>query len=73
MRGVFFRTTAVWLLLAILLAPSAFASEATADTSLWVEFVTWLESRLVVPGGVAIAIEVDFTVWLMSRLGVPGG
>lgn len=72
MRGVFFRTTAALLLLVVLLAPNAFASEAT-DTSLWAEFVIWMESRLSVPGGVALAAEVDFTFWLMSRLVVPGG
>lgn len=70
MRGVFLRTRRVavaCLLIAVLLAPSALASDTTTATSLWDQVVAWLASRLGVPGGVA-ATEED-----QSRLGVPGG
>lgn len=75
MRGVFsrsWRACVACLLVVVLLAPAAFASDGT-DASLWAEFVGWLQSRLVVPGGVAVADKGGFTAWLMSRLIVPGG
>ncbi|HYC89483.1 MAG TPA: hypothetical protein VEO54_09760 [Thermoanaerobaculia bacterium] len=69
MRGVFPRTAAAWLLIVVLIAPSATASQMD-DASLWAEFTTWLEARIGVPNGVT---EADFTLWLMSRIGIPGG
>jgi hypothetical protein len=42
-------------------------------TSLWAEFVLWVEARIGVPNGVAAADEADFTTWLESRIGIPGG
>ena len=76
MRSVFFhgrRVVAACLLLIVLLAPSAFATDTTYDASLWGEFVAWCEARIDVPGGVAIADEYAFTLWLMGRIGIPGG
>jgi hypothetical protein len=76
MRNVFSRgrvTAAVWLLLVVLLAPSAFASDATTDATLWAEFVAWFEARLDVPNGVTTADESSFTLWLMGRLHIPNG
>jgi hypothetical protein len=73
MRGVFSRTVAACLLVVVLLAPSAFASDSTTDASLWAEFVAWFESKLGVPGGFTGTDEDLFTVWLMSRLVIPGG
>ena len=72
MRSVFSRAVAVCLLV-VLLAPNAFASDSTADASLWDAFVVWLQARIDIPGGFTAADEDLFTVWLMSRLGVPGG
>jgi hypothetical protein len=86
MRGVFSRTrrvAAVCLVITVLLAPSALASAATSDVSLWSWLVSWLASRLDVPGGVTapptedegridipngVAVEVD-----EGRIGIPGG
>jgi hypothetical protein len=76
MRSIFTRSrraAAAWLLIVVLLAPSAFASDTTSDASLWGEFVVWLQSRLVVPGGTAAADDAGFTAWLMGRIGIPGG
>ena len=75
MRGVFsrsWRACVACLLVVVLLGPAAFASDGT-DASLWAEFRTWLQGRLNIPGGVAVADEDGFTVWLMARLGVPNG
>lgn len=66
MRGVFAR----WLLVVVLLAPSAFASEVT-EASLWTEFTTWLEAQIGLPNGTSM--DIAYTTWLMSRLVVPGG
>jgi cell division FtsZ-interacting protein ZapD len=76
MQAVFFlcrRGVAAWLLIVVLLAPAALASDATGDASLWDEFVAWVQSRLDVPGGATAADETGFTAWLMSRFGIPGG
>ncbi len=69
MRGVFSRsrrTAAAWLLIVVLLAPTAFASDAPDDRSLWDAFVSWL-GRIDIPGGLTQAAE-D-----MARIGTPGG
>ena len=76
MRSVFSRgrrVVAACLLVVVLLAPSAFASDPADNASLWAEFVIWLEGRIDIPGGFAAADEYAFTLWLMSRLGVPNG
>ena len=73
MRSVFSRAVAVCLLVVVLLAPAAFASDSTADASLWAEFVAWFESRLGVPGGVSATDDDLYIGWLMSRLVIPGG
>lgn len=76
MRSVFSRgqrAAAAWLLIVVLLAPSAFATEMASDTSLWAEFVVWLAGRIDVPGGVTAADEGGFTTWLMGRITIPGG
>lgn len=65
MRRVFAR----WLLVGVLLAPNAFASEQT-DPSLWAEFMMWLEASVSVE---TTADEASFSTWLMSRLHIPGG
>lgn len=77
MRGVFSRSTrvaAAWLLIVVvLLAPSALASDTATDAGLWDAFVAWLAGRIDVPGGLTEPDEIGFTTWLMSRLVVPGG
>jgi hypothetical protein len=60
-----------WLLIGILLAPSAFAADTTNDAGLWAEFLAWVEARLSVPDGAAN--EDGFTAWLMARIWVPNG
>lgn len=70
MRGVFSRSrrvAALSLLIVVLLAPSAFASETTDDVSLWDAFVTWLAGRIDIPGGLAAEDEAT------SRHTIPGG
>ena len=72
MRGVFSRSRRIataWLLVIILLAPSALASPPD-NTSLWGEFVLWLLGE---SGSTAGADQDGFMVWLQSRLGVPNG
>ena len=76
MRGVFAeggRVVAACLLIVVLVAPAAMASDTTSDPSLWAEFTVWLQARLDVPTGVTTADEDSFTLWLMSRIGIPGG
>lgn len=76
MRGVFSRSTraaAAWLLVLVLLAPNALASNASTDPGLWDEFVAWVEAGFGEPNGVTAADEDSFTVWLMGRIGVPNG
>lgn len=76
MRSIFSqgrRKIAACLLIAILVAPSTLASDATAATTLWEEFVAWLAGRIDVPGGSPAAGETGFSDWLMGRIGVPGG
>jgi hypothetical protein len=73
MRGVFSqsrRIAAAWLLIVVLLAPSALAADAPPDPSLWDEFVVWLFGE---SGSSAGADQDSFTVWLMSRFDIPGG
>jgi len=75
MRSVFprgLRFAAACLLIAVLLAPSALASDSTGDSSLWAEFMAWLQGRLDIPGGLT-ADDVGFTIWLMGRLVIPNG
>ena len=70
MRGVSFRSrraVAVWLLIAVLLVPSAYASDTTSDACLWDEFISWLQ------GGATAADESAFATWLMGRIWIPGG
>jgi len=79
MRGVFTRRFIVILaLVVILLAPSAFAETGSSDPGLWTQFMTWLDGRIVVPGGAPTTTSDDtisFEEWLvlMGRIGVPGG
>lgn len=75
MRSVFFRGSriaAACLLVALLLAPTAFASDGAGDSSLWAEFLAWLQGGLDIPGGLS-ADDAGFTVWLMGRIGIPPG
>ena len=75
MRSVFSRgarTAAACLLIGVLLAPSALASDGAGDPSLWAEFLVWLQGRLTIPGGLT-ADDAGFTVWLQGRLNIPGG
>lgn len=70
MRGVFSRGTrvaAACLLIVVLLAPTALASDDTDDPSLWDAFVAWLAGRIDIPGGLT-AQDVD-----MGRIHIPGG
>lgn len=72
MRGVFSRSRrviAAWLLIVVLLAPSALASDVPTDVSLWDEFVAWVFES----GSTAGASQDSFTIWLMGRIGVPNG
>lgn len=69
MRRVFSRSrraAAAWLLIVVLLAPSALACDTTENVSLWAEFVAWL-------AGITAPDDDGFSVWLMGRIGVPGG
>lgn len=66
------RAVTAWLLVAVLLAPPTLASGTASDESLWTEFMTWVQSRLGVPGGKA-ADHDGFTAWLMGRIWIPGG
>lgn len=73
MRGVFSRsrrTAAAWLLIAVLLAPGALASQPSPDMTLWDEFVAWLFDT---SGSTAGADQDSYTGWLNGRIGVPGG
>ena len=73
MRNVFprgFRVAAACLLIAVLLAPSALASDGAADPSLWAEFLAWLQGDTA--GGLT-ADNAGFTVWLQGRLHIPNG
>ena len=75
MRNVFFRGSriaAACLLIAVLLAPTAFASAGAGDSSLWAEFMAWLQGRLNIPGGLT-ADDAGFTVWLQGRFNIPPG
>lgn len=75
MRGVFSRSRracAAALLIGVLLAPAALASNPT-DPSLWAQFVVWLHGRLDVPNGATVADEAGFMAWLHGRLGIPNG
>jgi len=75
MRRVFFRgsrVAAACLLIAVLLAPGAYASGTTVDVSLWAEFLLWLEGRIGIPPGLAVD-DTGFTIWLMGRLVIPNG
>jgi len=65
------RVAAACLLVVILLAPTAFASDG-AGSSLWAEFLAWLQGRLDIPGGLT-ADDAGFTVWLQGRLDIPPG
>ena len=76
MRGVFFRATrtaAAWLLIVVLLAPSALATDVASNASLWAEFVAWLEAQLGTPDVPTSPDEASFEVWLMARPHIPGG
>ena len=76
MRGVSIRSrraVAAWLLIVVLLAPSAYASDATNNASLWDEFISWLQGGLDTWGGATAADESAFTAWLMGRIWIPGG
>jgi hypothetical protein len=76
MRGVFSRSrcaAAAWLLILILLAPNAFATNTPPDPGLWAEFVAWVDAGFGEPSGVTAADEDSFTVWLMGHIGIPGG
>jgi hypothetical protein len=75
MRSVFprcLRFAAACLLIAVLVTPTALASDGTGDPSLWAEFLVWLQGRLDIPGGLT-ADDTGFTVWLQGRLNIPGG
>jgi len=75
MRGVFARgrrACAAGLLVVVLLAPAALAADSR-DASRWTEFVVWLQGRLDIPGGVALADEAGFMAWLRGRIGIPNG
>lgn len=72
MRGVSARSrraVAAWLLIVVLLAPSALASDR-GDAGLWAEFVVWIETQ--VDGAIA-ADDAGFVVWLLGRITVPNG
>jgi hypothetical protein len=74
MGSVFSRTwrsAAVGILILVLLAPSAAASDTTSDASLWTDFVAWLASFDVSER--ATADSDGFSVWLMIRHTIPGG
>ena len=73
MRGIVSRgrrAAAAWLLIVVLLAPSALASDVPVDVSLWDAFVAWLYGE---SGSTAGADQDAFTIWLMGRIGIPGG
>jgi hypothetical protein len=75
MRNIFSRSrrvAAAWLLIVVLLAPTAFASDNAGDASLWAEFIVWLQIGLDVPDDIT-ADDVGFTIWLMGRIGIPNG
>jgi hypothetical protein len=75
MRRVFSRgrrIAAACLLIVVLLAPTAFASGDSGNSSLWAEFMVWLQAGFDVPDGLT-ADDVGFTVWLMGRLNIPPG
>jgi hypothetical protein len=75
MRSVLFRGSrqaAAWLLIIVLLAPAAYASNTTDGVSLWAEFLAWFQGGVDVPSDAA-ADDVSFTVWLMGRITIPGG
>jgi hypothetical protein len=75
MRSVSFRGSrkaAAWLLIVVLLAPAAYASNTTHNVSLWAEFVAWLHVGIGVPSDAA-ADHAGFTVWLMGRITIPNG
>jgi hypothetical protein len=75
MRSVFSRGSrkaAAWLLIVVLLAPAAYASDTTGEVSLWTEFLLWLQAGIGVPED-AEADDVSFSVWLMGRIHIPGG
>jgi len=75
MRSVFSRSRracAAGLLVVVLLSPTALAADSK-DASLWTEFVVWLQARIGVPGGVAVADEARFMAWLRGRIHIPGG
>lgn len=67
------RAATASLLIVVLLAPVALASDTTSDASLWAEFLAWFQSRFNIPGGATAADNGNFTVWLMSRWTIPGG
>jgi len=77
MRGVFSRRLfAVLALVAILLAPSAFADTGTTDPGLWAQFVAWLDSRIGIPNGATTSDDtITFEQWLvlLGRIDIPGG
>jgi hypothetical protein len=76
MRGGSFRSrraVGTWLLIVVLLAPGAFASNTTVEPGLWAEFVGWLAGQCSLPGGITEAGEDAFTAWLMVRHTIPGG
>lgn len=75
MRSVFSRASrkaAAWLLIVVLLAPAAYASDIAEDVSLWAEFLIWLQAGMGIPAGIT-ADDVGFTIWLMGRIHIPGG
>ena len=75
MQSVLFRGSrkaAAWLLIVVLLAPAAYASNTSDDVSLWAEFLAWLQVGIGVPTD-ATADDAGFTAWLMGRITIPGG
>lgn len=59
------RLAAASVLVVLLGAPTAFASNTTSDASLWDEFVAWLAGQSPDQDG--------FIAWLNARIDIPGG
>jgi hypothetical protein len=76
MRSVSFRarTLVVLVLLVVLMAPVAVASDeaSAADASLWSEFLAWIDGRIGIPPGESVDDD-GFTAWLMARITIPTG
>jgi hypothetical protein len=76
MRGLISRSAIVaiaWMLIVILFAPTALASDVAGDASLWAEFVAWIQATFGDSNSSISASTETFDVWFMGRISVPGG